>query len=74
MVFTAVLQHGNGQLYTAWWYDNGAKRTIDQLTWRWDVLRGAKPYSVVNVTTVTSDQLVREVKAILNDNRLKALL
>jgi exosortase N len=74
MVFTAVLQHGNGQLYTAWWYDNGAKRTIDQLTWRWDVLRGAKPYSVVNVTTVTSDQLVQEVKAILNDNRLKALL
>lgn len=74
MVFTAVLQHGKDQLYTAWWYDNGVSRTIEQLTWRWDVLQGAKPYSVVNVTSVTSGQLVQEVKAILNDNRLKVML
>ena len=74
MVYTAVLQHGKEQLYTAWWYDNGAKRTTDQLTWRWDVLRGAKPYSVVNVTTATSELLVQEVKTLLNDNRLKVML
>jgi len=73
-VYTALLQNGTDQLYTSWWYDNGADRTIDQLHWRWQMLRGARPYSVINVTTGSKHQLITEVQSIIGYNRLKPLL
>lgn len=74
LVYTALLQHEHEQLYTAWWYDNGSKRTIDQLTWRWDVLRGGHQYAVVNVTTTNKDQLEKEIRTIQNKNLFRSLL
>jgi exosortase N len=73
-VYTAVLQNGKDELCTAWWYDNGSQRTIDQLTWRWKVLSGGRPYSVVNVTTGNKQQLLKEVESILRSDKLKPLL
>lgn len=73
-VYTALLQNGKEQLYTAWWYDNGVLRTTDQLRWRWLVLTGAKPFSVVNITTASKQQLINETESVLRDNRLRPLL
>ncbi len=64
-VYTGMLQDKENVLYTAWWYDNGKKRTVSQLIWRWDMLRGAHKYSVVNVTCNTEKDLNREVNKIL---------
>ena len=73
-VYTALLQNGKDQLYTAWWYDNGARRTIDQLSWRSQMLSGASAYSVVNVTAGNKQQLIKEIEDLFNHNKLKPLL
>lgn len=73
-IYTALLQNGKDQLYTAWWYDNGARRTIDQLSWRSQMLSGARPFSVVNVTAGNKQQLIKEIENLFNHNKLKPLL
>jgi exosortase N len=73
-VYTAILQNGKEQLYTCWWYDNGVRRTIDQLSWRSQMLSGAKPYSVINITTANKQQLVKEIENVFRYNKLKPLL
>lgn len=60
-VYTAILQQGKERLYTAWWYENGQQSTTSQLDWRWDVFRGAHPYSLVNVTATDPVQLEKEI-------------
>ncbi|OMP78940.1 exosortase N [[Flexibacter] sp. ATCC 35208] len=61
-VYTALLVEGNTKLYTAWWYDNGKHRTNSQLTWRWDVFTGARPYSLINVTASDEATLRKVIK------------
>jgi exosortase N len=56
-VYTAILDDGAQKLYTAWWYDNGSSRTIDQFTWRWDVFRGANKYALINLTASSETEL-----------------
>ena len=73
-VYTALLQNGKELLYTSWWYDNGLNRTIDQLSWRSKMLSGARPYSVINITTANKQQLVKEIEDVLRYNKLKPLL
>jgi exosortase N len=73
-VYTALLINGNEQLYTGWWYDNGIEHTIEQVSWRYKMLAGKKPFSVVNVTTGNKQQLISEIEGIIRTNRLKPLL
>jgi exosortase N len=73
-VYTALLQNGKEELCTAWWYDNGIERTIEQLSWRYKMLKGDRPYSVVNVTAGNKQQLINEIESIMRSNRLKPLL
>ncbi len=49
-LFTGLLQKGKEQLYTAWWYENGSTSTISQWTWRWQMLKGAAPFTMINIT------------------------
>lgn len=56
-VYTAILDDGRQKLYTAWWYDNGVKRTIDQFNWRWDVACGANRYALINLTASSETEL-----------------
>jgi exosortase N len=63
-VYMALLQKEKDTLYTAWWYDNGAKQTIDQFTWRWDALQHHTKYALVNVTAGTRSTLEHEIKKI----------
>lgn len=73
-IYTALLQQGNKQLYTAWWYDNGLVTTISQMEWRWDVLCGAHPYSLVNMTAATEQELKKGVTETLRCQPFKTLL
>jgi hypothetical protein len=73
-VYTALLKNGNATLHTAWWYDNGTSHTIGQLKWRWDVLRGAIDYSVVNVTAISEKELETAVACIRKNGAFSELL
>jgi exosortase N len=73
-MYTGILQNGKDQLYTAWWFDNGRQITIDQLTWRWDMLRGGDPYSIENVTAGSREKMESEVRLILQTRRLRHFL
>lgn len=73
-VYTGMLEDKENILYTAWWYDNGKKRTINQLSWRSDMIKGADKYSVVNVTCNSAEELNSEVNKILDTDLLHQLL
>ncbi|QHS58087.1 exosortase N [Chitinophaga agri] len=73
-IYTALLQQEQDVLYTAWWYDNGSVITNSQLQWRWDVLFGAHPYSLVNVTAGTEQELTVAVQEMLNKKKLSVYL
>ena len=73
-MYTAKLVKGNEQLYTAWWYDNGTDHTTSQLAWRWQVLKGAHPFSIINVTTATHAELEAATQTILREATFRAAL
>lgn len=73
-IYTALLQQEKDRLYTAWWYDNGLVSTSSQLQWRWDVLLGAHPYSLVNVTAGSEQELRLAINEILNRKCLSVYL
>jgi exosortase N len=73
-VFQGRLGKGPETLYTAWWYDNGITQTTDPFRWRWDLIHGAAPYAVVNVTTVSETQLKREIDRICKEHPFRPLL
>lgn len=73
-VYTAVLDDGKKQLYTAWWYDNGYNQTIDQFNWRWDVLRGANKYALINLTARSEDSLKQIVAEVIKNKPFNHIL
>jgi len=74
-LFKAVMQAPDKQcLHTAWWYDNGTHRSIQPFDWRWDLLRGAPSYAVVNVTASTPQDLDAELIRILKTHPFRPLL
>jgi exosortase N len=73
-VYMALLKNGQDQLYTAWWYDNGATRTIDQFTWRSDALQNKTKYALINVTAASHEKLQAEIQRIQQEQRFRKLL
>lgn len=61
-VISAQLQKGDDILHTVWWYDNGQHQTADQLEWRWNALKGAGNYQLLNVTVEDADLLEKYVR------------
>ncbi|MBX2924522.1 MAG: exosortase N [Chitinophagaceae bacterium] len=68
-VYEGILSKGKEKLYTAWWYDNGDHFTIEQWAWRWDMLRGSKPYSLINITAADGYELKRQVEYFIHNRR-----
>jgi len=73
-VYMALLQNGHDQLYTAWWYDNGATRTIDQFTWRRDALQNKTQYALINVTAASREKLEAAIQRIQQEQPFRKLL
>ncbi len=61
-IYTAILQNGEDQLYTAWWLDNGTHQTIEEWEWRWQVAKGAAGYYLINITTENRAELIQLLK------------
>lgn len=62
-IYQATLELADDRLHTAWWYDNGTLKTINEWQWRRATLLGDTPFRLVNVTTddpARLDALVRE--------------
>ncbi len=71
--YTAQLEKEKDLLYTAWWYDNGYRNTTEQWQWRWDMLKGNEPYSLINITTATEQELEKEIRRFNQSVALKEL-
>jgi exosortase N len=67
-VYTALLQKGEEQLYTAWWYDNGDVQTISQMDWRWHAMRSHTRFSLVNLSAASAGALKAGVSRLLQKN------
>lgn len=57
-------------IYTAWWFDNGNYQTINQLSWRWQTLRGEPEFSLVNVNANSEADLDKELVKLLGKGHL----
>lgn len=62
-ILCATLKRDTIVQYTAWWYDNGSDKTIEQ--WRWRFSHG-EPYRIINITTKTRPALEALCKSYLN--------
>ncbi len=69
-VYTGILQKGKERIYTAWWFDNGTHRTIDQWEWRWQMLRGEKNFNLVNVNVSRKEELTSVVQTAFQQKML----
>lgn len=73
-MYMALLDDGRQQLYTAWWYDNGTSRTINQFAWRWDAFKGQHPYSLINITASSESELKQAVTNVLDQQPFNSIL
>ena len=55
-------------LYTAWWFDNGLDKSISQIEWRLNMIKGAEAYRLINVTTESLKELKIECDRLLQMN------
>jgi len=69
-VYTATLEKDNVKLFTCWWYDNGQYHTINQMDWRWQMIKGSKRFALVNVTSATMETLQQQVATIVTGKLL----
>ncbi|MBL0743573.1 exosortase N [Chryseolinea lacunae] len=69
-IYRGTLAKDGAMLYTAWWYTNGAVQTIDQLTWRMEMLKGNAAFCLVNVTSEKEEVLVKNLQDILEKEML----
>ncbi|MCC6727071.1 MAG: exosortase N [Saprospiraceae bacterium] len=68
--YSASLENGSEQLYTAWWYTDGSTTDLDEWTWRWSALFGkGKGYWLVNVTAVDYNSLKTKLPLIADESR-----
>lgn len=69
LVYTATLRKGADKIYAAWWFDNGTKKTSDQLSWRWAAARGGAQFYLVNVNAATPQLLQAKAADLLSHNK-----
>ena len=67
-IFYGRLSKGKDIIYCSWWFDNGENKTINQLIWRWDVIKGAKNYSLININTKDEKTLYTKTSEIISKN------
>ncbi len=70
-VFFAELKSSNSTdtLYTCWWYQNDAVKTISQLEWRWRMAKGEEPFRLINITCGSRDVLIKEAERFLGGKK-----
>ncbi len=69
-IYRGNLVNNKSTLYTAWWYSNGKVQTIDQLDWRFRMVKGEEGFNLVNVTSGSEADLDATLNSILNEKQL----
>lgn len=64
-IYTGLIKKDKEMIYTAWWYDNGKHKTINQFDWRWKAAKGKDDYSLININAVSKERLIVETKKLL---------
>jgi exosortase N len=59
--YVGRLVKGTKVLYTAWWYSNGETKTIDQVNWRFRMMKGEKSFSLINITSSSETDLWKNI-------------
>ena len=72
-IYTAELKKESEILQTAWWFDNGKEKTISQLKWRWKTALGEEPYRLINITSISKEELNKQIHQLLPSNLFKPL-
>jgi exosortase N len=67
-IYTGILQKDSLILHTAWWYDNGLDKTIQQSRWRLQAARGQEGYRLINITTKDTALLHKQCAYFLKKN------
>jgi exosortase N len=67
-IYIGILEKGKDIIHTAWWFDNGIYKTINQLDWRWRVMKGEDEFSLINVNASNEKDLLIEINKIINKN------
>ncbi|RZM25805.1 MAG: exosortase N [Pedobacter sp.] len=68
VIYTAILTKGKDQIFTAWWFDDGEIRTVEQLSWRWKGATGEDPYYLINVNALSKQKLNVQVASLLSNH------
>jgi exosortase N len=63
-VYSGILTKGADKIYSAWWFDNGSLKTINQFKWRWEAAKGSKPFYLVNVNATSEAGLLKAVEGL----------
>jgi exosortase N len=64
-VYFSELLQNNDHLYTTWWYDCGAEKTISQFKWRTRSLIKGNKYLLVNVIANDKTTLIEKTNDLL---------
>jgi len=64
-IYTGTLKKGNDLIYSAWWFENGSYRTIEQTEWRWRALNGEQ-FNLVNINAANEKTLLSEIEFLFN--------
>ena len=67
-IYTGVLKKREDTLQTAWWYDNGKTQTASQTAWRTAILKGEPNFNLVNITSIDTAKLYKNIQLILKNN------
>ena len=67
-VYYCELKKGEDILYSTWWYDSGADKTILQHEWRINNLLHGDQYHLINVISGTKEDLMNKTKALTTEN------
>jgi exosortase N len=73
-IYTGHLVNQKSVLYTAWWYSNGNIQTINQLDWRFRMIKGEDGFSLINVTSDNEADLNATLHLILKQKQLNLSL
>lgn len=67
-IYSGVLEKGKDKIYSAWWFDNGKIKTINQFTWRWKAAKGEGNFYLVNANAQNESDLKRITTSLLSQN------
>ena len=62
VIIAELLTPENQKLFTAWWYHNGKNNTVSQWKWRLEIIKGAPPYQLINITCTSKLMLYQKIE------------